>query len=278
MRTRYAIAASFVCIFLFRRLSLEEVNSLSIDFSPFKNRFSVHTMDERKDVVTMLSEKQLMKLKKLLIEEKHALEKRQASDDEFIDRGSLRDSVDELSTVDNHPADLATELYEREKDLSLKVHHEDELAKVNAALEKIEKGTYGVCEVCKEPIPYDRLVAIPYTSFCIEHAEAKDVPSDRPVEEETILAPTDNSFASRDLQDGIHDFEDSFQVVAKYGTSETPSDFEGDFEDYNELYDDPEEYANNDEPQSFHVSKADEIPYPMTKKEIEEASKYDYLE
>lgn len=251
---------------------------LCLHFFFFKILFSAHTMTVRKEVVIILSEKQLSKLKKLLIEEKHSLEKRQTSDEEFMDRGSLRDSVDELSTVDNHPADLATELYEREKDLSLKVHHEDELAKVNAALERLEKGTYGVCEVCKEPIPYDRLVAIPYTSFCIEHAEAKDVPSDRPVEEQVIYAAQDNSFASRDLKDGIHDYEDSFQVVAKYGTSETPSDFEGSFEDYNELYDDPEEYANNDEPQSFHVSKTDEIPFPMSKREIEETRKYDYLE
>lgn len=235
-------------------------------------------MDKRKDVVNILTEKQIAKLKKQLIEQKHALLKNQSVDEEFVDRGNLRDSIDELSTVDNHPADLATELYEREKDLSLKVHQEDELEKINAALEKIEKGTYGVCEVCKQPIPYDRLAAIPYTSFCIEHAEAKVVPSDRPVEEELLKPPVDNSFAARETEGAIQDYEDTFQIVAKYGTSETPSDFEGDIEDVNELYDDPEEYANNDEPQSFHVSLVDEIPFQMTKREIEEARKTDYLE
>ncbi len=244
----------------------------------FKFHFSVHTMDERKDVMTILTEKQIAKLKKQLIEQKHALLKNQSVDDEFVDRGSLRDAIDELSTVDNHPADIATELFEREKDLSLKVHQEDELAKINAALEKIENGTYGVCEVCKKEIPYDRLAAIPYTSFCIEHADAKNIPTDRPVEEDLLIPPVDNSFAEREVEGVIQDFEDTFQVVAKYGTSETPSDFEGDFEDFNELYDDPEEYANNDEPQSFHVSTKDEIPFPMSKREIEEASKYDYLE
>ena len=110
--------------------------------------------------------------------------------------------------------------------MALKVHDNDELAKVNSALQKIEDGTYGVCEVCQQDIPYDRLVALPYTSFCIEHT-AKDVPTDRPVEEQVMLPPVDNSFAGRDDKDDIHDYEDVFQVVAKYGTSETPSDFEG---------------------------------------------------
>lgn len=226
----------------------------------------------------ILTEKQIAKLKRQLIEEKHALMKKQPQDDQAFDSGSIRNSVDELSTVDNHPADLATELFEREKDLSLKVHQEDELAKINAALEKIKNGTYGICEICKKPIPYDRLAAIPYTSFCIEHAEAKEVPTDRPTEEDVLVPSVDNSFAGRKHDGAIQDYEDTFQAVAKYGTSETPSDFEGDIEDVNELYDDPEEYANNDDPQSFHVSLKDEIPFPMSKQEIEEASKYDYLE
>ena len=42
-----------------------------------------------------------------------------------------------------------------------------------------------------------------------------------------MLPPVDNSFAGRDDKDDIHDYEDVFQIVAKYGTSETPSDFEG---------------------------------------------------
>lgn len=99
--------------------------------------------------MTMLNEKKISKLKNMLIEQKHSLQRRMDTDDEYLERDSLRDSVDELSTVDNHPADLGTELYEREKDMALKVHDNDELAKVNTALQKIEDGTYGVCEVCQ---------------------------------------------------------------------------------------------------------------------------------
>lgn len=225
----------------------------------------------------ILNEKKISKLKNMLIEERCLLERKMETNDEYLE-GSLRDSVDELSTVDNHPADLGTELYEREKDMALKVHDNDELTKVNAALQKIEDGTYGVCEVCQQDIPYDRLVALPYTSFCIEHTDAKDIPTDRPVEEQVLLPPVDNSFAGRDDKDDIHDYEDTFQVVAKYGTSETPSDFEGNVDHYDDLYEDPEEIAVNDEWDSYHISETDELTRQVSIQEVENARKFDYLE
>ena len=227
----------------------------------------------------MLNENQLSNLKMMLLDQKKSLSKEDLADDqEYLERGSLRDSIDELSTVDNHPADLGTELYEREKDMALKVHDEDELAKVNAALEKMDSGTYGVCEVCHQDIPYERLEALPYTAFCIEHTDAKNIPTDRPVEEQVILPPVDNSFSGRDDKDDIHDYEDTFQVVAKYGTSETPSDFEGDFEEYEDLYDDPEEVARNNELSSFHISEIDQLTQQLSQREVDHARKYDYLE
>ncbi|MEK4229829.1 TraR/DksA C4-type zinc finger protein [Solibacillus sp. FSL H8-0538] len=227
--------------------------------------------------MTILTEKQITKLKKMLIEQKSAL-KGDDNEDEVIVRESLRDSTDELSTLDNHPADLATELYEREKDMALKVHSDDELAQVKAALEKIENGTYGVCAECHEDIPYDRLRAIPYTAFCIEHTEARSVPTDRPVEEQVILPPLDNSFAGRDKEDGIHDYEDSFQTVAQYGTSETPSDLKGDFDDYNELYDNEKEVEKFSSLEGLHVSKDEFLNGQISQQYADEARKYDYLE
>lgn len=231
----------------------------------------------RKDVVAILTDKQLTKLKNMLIEQKASL-KRVVEDNEFLDSGSLRDATDELSTIDNHPADLASELFEREKDMALKAHDEDELAKVNAALQAMENGSYGVCAKCQTDIPYDRLRALPYTLFCIEHTEAKSIPTDRPVEEQVIYAANDNSFASRDLKDGILDYEDSFQAVAQYGTSETPSDMEGDFDDYNELYDDPEEIGVDEEIEGLSISEVDQLSGQLSKLEAETARKYDYLE
>lgn len=228
--------------------------------------------------MAILTEKQIETLKEMLIEQKKAAEVVTDKADGLLDKGSLRDSVDELSTIDNHPADLATELYEREKDIAIKVHEEDALQKVDAALEAIEKGSYGVCAKCGVDIPFERLEAVPYTLFCIDHTDAKNVPTDRPVEEQVILPAVDNSFAGRDDRDDIHDYEDTFQIVAQYGTSETPSDFEGDFDDYDELYDDPEEIGMDEEVEFMPVSEIDELTSQISRAEIEEARKFDYLE
>lgn len=45
-----------------------------------------------------------------------------------------------------------------------------ELDDVERALGKLDEGTYGLCEVCREPIGEARLEAMPATRFCIEHA------------------------------------------------------------------------------------------------------------
>jgi RNA polymerase-binding transcription factor DksA len=41
------------------------------------------------------------------------------------------------------------------------------LDEINAALERIETGTFGRCESCRKPIAKDRLQALPYARFCI---------------------------------------------------------------------------------------------------------------
>jgi RNA polymerase-binding transcription factor DksA len=44
------------------------------------------------------------------------------------------------------------------------------LRQIDAGLQRIEDGTYGTCEVCRKPIGEERLLAIPWTARCIEHA------------------------------------------------------------------------------------------------------------
>ncbi|MEK4627798.1 MAG: TraR/DksA C4-type zinc finger protein [Solibacillus sp.] len=227
----------------------------------------------------MLTDKQLANLKKMLIHQKNDLiNVKNERENEVTAHSSLRDSTDELSTLDNHPADLATELYDREKDLALKVHSEDLLSQVNSALERMENGTYGVCTKCHEDIPYDRLVAIPYTEFCINDTEARAIPTDRPVEEEIILPPVDNSFANREANDVLQDDEDSFQIVAQYGNSDTPADFEGDFDHYNDLYSDDENKDMYSPLEELHVSKEEGLNGQISQAYADEARKYDYLE
>jgi RNA polymerase-binding transcription factor DksA len=67
----------------------------------------------------------------------------------------------ELSDYDQHPADSATETFERERDLGLLEDLETELSDIQDALERIDNGTYGVDEVTGEPIDPARLEAVP---------------------------------------------------------------------------------------------------------------------
>lgn len=182
----------------------------------------------------MLSEQQKTELKQSLLEMKSQFQKTESETDI---RDSAREEVGELSTYDNHPADMGTELFEREKDLALNVHAGDEASKVENALQALRNGTYGYCEECKKEIPFERLEALPYTTYCIDHTPDRDVPDDRPSEEDRLIMANPNSYADR--REGIYrDSQDSFQEIAKSGTSETPSDFTGDHDDYNTLYDD----------------------------------------
>lgn len=113
------------------------------------------------------------KARQLLTEERTRLEGLLNRIDDVSEEGQ-EDSVSELSTVDQHPADAGSETFERTKDLSV---HEDvtvRLEEVARAFDKLDAGTYGVCETCDQPIPDERLEAIPGARFCIEHQAAHE--------------------------------------------------------------------------------------------------------
>ncbi len=156
-------------------------------------------------------------------------------------RSHAHDSMGELSSYDNHPADDATELYEREKDLALHEHTQQELKEINHALKAIELGQYGACEVCGKEIPVERLQAIPTTTFCVEHSPSQHTSHNRPIEEEVSM-PQFGKFDFDDRKESVaYDSEDTWQEVASYGTSESPSDFVRPPADYEDMYVESEE-------------------------------------
>jgi DnaK suppressor protein len=89
-----------------------------------------------------------------------------------IGGASLLDETGELmsSSADNHLADTATETFERELDEGLEEDAARQLREVEAALARIENGSYGTCEACGKEIPEERLEAIPWASLCIDDA------------------------------------------------------------------------------------------------------------
>ena len=96
-----------------------------------------------------------------LEEELQEIEKRAAHVDES-------DRATELSSYEDHPADLASETFEREKDLAIGESVQHTLHKVINALEKLDRGTYGRCDACARPIKKARLRALPFATLCVE--------------------------------------------------------------------------------------------------------------
>ncbi|MFC3039331.1 TraR/DksA C4-type zinc finger protein [Virgibacillus xinjiangensis] len=153
---------------------------------------------------------------------------------------AVKESMSELSNYDNHPGDFGTELYEREKDIALNEHAEKELEEINEALNAIDQGTYGICSKCGEDIPFERLMAVPTTDRCVQHATDNTFESARTVEE-GVFSPNINPDETTDEEQVNYDAEDSWQDVSRYGTSESPSDFYGDKENYEEMFPNNEE-------------------------------------
>jgi RNA polymerase-binding protein DksA len=83
--------------------------------------------------------------------------------------GSLDDEVEEVSaTADNHLADTASATLGREIDYTLGENAEQVISEIDAALQRIDGGTYGVCTNCGREIPRERLEANPWASLCID--------------------------------------------------------------------------------------------------------------
>jgi RNA polymerase-binding protein DksA len=83
-------------------------------------------------------------------------------------RGSLEDETQELSISDNHPGDVATETFDRELDGGLQEGATRQLEQIDAALARIEAGTYGTCTACGKPVAAERLRAVPWAILCID--------------------------------------------------------------------------------------------------------------
>jgi RNA polymerase-binding transcription factor DksA len=94
---------------------------------------------------------------------------------EALDQETEAESVGELSSIDQHPADLGSETFERERELSLLEDVEAEIADVRRALVRLDRGGYGRCQACGRQIPDERLSAVPAARFCFEHQAAAEV-------------------------------------------------------------------------------------------------------
>jgi RNA polymerase-binding protein DksA len=102
---------------------------------------------------------------RLVAERTRVLAEMQAWQDDLSH--SIEDAMDEDGN-DSHLADSATETVDREIEQTLEDNAEHLLASIDAALGRIEDGSYGRCDRCGEAIADERLEALPYATKCIE--------------------------------------------------------------------------------------------------------------
>jgi DnaK suppressor protein len=83
---------------------------------------------------------------------------------------SLEDATGELnsSSLDDHLGDMASETHDREVEYGLEENADEVVAEIDAALGRIEDGTYGTCTACGKPIGKERLEARPWATLCID--------------------------------------------------------------------------------------------------------------
>lgn len=107
----------------------------------------------------------------------------------------------ELTSYDNHFADSATQLEEREKQKVLHDTANNLLGEVNEALERINTGTYGVCVDTGKPIPYERLKALPYAKRTVEAQEEQEKEKITSLpEEQSFLTPEEDVRGDKRIQ------------------------------------------------------------------------------
>ena len=82
--------------------------------------------------------------------------------------GLAKESAQEMAGYSLHMADSGTDNFDRDFALSLLSSDQDAIYEIEEALKRIEKNTYGICELTGKPIPKARLEAIPWTRFTVQ--------------------------------------------------------------------------------------------------------------
>lgn len=90
---------------------------------------------------------------------------------EFIEDTVLRGDND---TSPDESDEFGSDSYQRDMQINLIENESEILREVQEALERVEEGTYGVCEVCDKLIPERRLEVLPYAKHCVTCQQAMD--------------------------------------------------------------------------------------------------------
>lgn len=114
-----------------------------------------------------LSPEEAERVRAVLTEELESLRRQQAELEEDSFDATQSDMTGEVG-IDEDFADAGTATFDRERDLSIRNNINDLIDQVTRALEKVDEGTYGICEHCGRPINAARLAALPHALLCMD--------------------------------------------------------------------------------------------------------------
>jgi len=135
-----------------------------------------------------MNEKKLTFYKKLLLQKRKELLDQMNFIRDTEMENTLKEATGDHSAYSFHMADQGTDAMEREKNFLYAQRNGRLLYHIDMALERIENGTYGLCQSCGKPISEERLEAVPHARLCIEckALEEKTSPPTEEIEEELI--------------------------------------------------------------------------------------------
>jgi DnaK suppressor protein len=117
-----------------------------------------------------LSAADLQRFQEMLLDKRREILNNVSEIEQEALRKSRLDATGDLSSMPIHMADLGTDNYEQEFVLGLMDSERKLLREIDDALQRMEDGTYGICEGTGKPIPKARLRAQPWARHCVQYA------------------------------------------------------------------------------------------------------------
>ncbi len=202
-----------------------------------------------------MEQEKINRIKQILIKKRNEIRTTIAKMDKNEAALQNQFSPSELSNYDNHPAELGSELFQLGMNKTLKNHESHILKEIDNALNKVERGGLGKCEICGLDIPFERLEVLPYARLCVK---CRDENTDntynranyRPIEEKVIDSPFGKKYLNK-KEDDEYEGLDILNDLMKYGSADSPQDMGG--------YHEYKNFFTNEEDKQGVVDKMDGV-------------------
>jgi RNA polymerase-binding transcription factor DksA len=151
------------------------------------------------DDVKIMTKKTLERFRKLLLDYAATARGTANSLEEQARSATGGEASGNLSNVPLHLGDLGTGMFNQEISATLLAHEEHVVVEIDAALERIDNGTYGTCDNCGKAIPVGRLEALPYARHCAPCSETlgDETPANLNVSRQTASDESTDMFRER---------------------------------------------------------------------------------